>query len=88
MRRTGQHLDTLKRKTVEVLAVYGPTLTELKDDDWVGVFYDVGSAAGLLNAGMENYLVQARMGDIRQAAAQSDPEAWLAQRVVTNERDE
>lgn len=83
-----EHLDTLRRKTVEVLAVYGPTLTELEDDDWVGIYYDVGSAAALLNEGMDDYLVQARMRDIRQAAAQSDPEAWLEQRVVTNERGE
>lgn len=83
-----EHLDTLRRRTGEILATYGPTLTELEDDDWVGVYYDVGSAAALLNGGMDNYLVQARMRDIRQASAQSDPAAWLAQRLVTNEKDE
>ncbi len=81
-----EHLDTLKRKTAEILATYGPTLTELKDADWVGINYDVGSAAALLGNGGENYLVQARMRDVRQAAAQSDPAGWLAQRLVTNEK--
>jgi hypothetical protein len=82
------HLDTLRQETAQILATYGPTLTALKDDDWVGIYYDVGSAAGLLSGGMDNYLVQARMRDIRQAAAQSDPTAWLAQRLVTNEKEE
>jgi hypothetical protein len=82
------HLDTLRRTTAEILATYGPTLTALKDDDWVGIYYDVGSAAGLLSGGMDNYLVQARMRDIRQAAGQSDPAAWLEQRLVTNEKEE
>jgi hypothetical protein len=71
---------------VEILAVYGPTLTELDDDDWVGIYYDVGSAAALLSGGVDDYLVQSRMGDIRQAAGQSDPAAWLEERLVTNER--
>jgi hypothetical protein len=83
-----QHLDTLRRRTVEILATYGPTLTELGDDDWVGIYYDVGSAATLLSGGTDNYLVQARMRDIRQATAEGDPTAWLAQRLVTNEREE
>jgi len=82
-----EHLDTLRRKTGEILATYGPTLTELRDDDWVGIYYAVGSAAALLGGGMDDYLVQARMRDVRQAAAQSDPGAWLAQRLVTNEKD-
>ena len=86
--RYRQHLDTLRRKTVEILATYGPTLTELRDDSWVGIYYDVGSAAALLSGGTDNYLVQARMRDIRQAAAQSDPEGWLAQRLVTNEQED
>lgn len=82
------HLDTLRQRTVELLADYGPTLTELGDEDWVGLYYDVGSAASLLNSGLEDYLVQARMGDIRQAANQSDPAQWLAARLVTNEKEE
>jgi hypothetical protein len=81
-----EHLDTLRHRTVELLAIYGPTLTELNDDDWVGIYYNVGSAAALLTGGVDDYLVQARMGDIRQAAGQSDPAAWLEERLVTNER--
>ncbi len=80
------HLDTLRRQTVDLLVTYGPTLTELSGDDWVGIYYDVGPAATLLDGGLEDYLVQARMRDIRQASAQSDPAAWLAQRLVTNEK--
>ena len=83
-----EHLDTLRRRTVEILATYGPTLTELKDDDWVGIYYDVGSAAALLTGGMDDFLVQARMRDIRQAAGQSDPAAWLSTKLVTNEKQE
>jgi hypothetical protein len=81
------HIDTLRHKTAEILATYGPTLTEMKDDDWVGLYYDVGSAAALLNGGMDDFLVQARMRDIRQAAGQADPAGWLEQRVVTNEKE-
>ena len=81
-----EHLDTLRHRTVEILTIYGPTLTELNDDDWVGIYYSVGSAAALLTGGVDDYLVQARMGDIRQATAQSDPAAWLEERLVTNER--
>ena len=82
------HLDTLRHETVEILSTYGPTLTALEDGDWVGIYYDVGSAAALLDGGMENYLVQARMRDIRQSSTQSDPAAWLEQRLVTNERED
>jgi hypothetical protein len=82
------HLDTLRQKTAEILATYGPTLTEMKDDDWVGLYFDVGSAAALLNGGTNDYLVQARMRDVRQAASQSRPAAWLEQKLVTNEGEE
>ncbi len=82
------HLDTLRRETVDLLVTYGPTLTELDGNDWVGIYYDVGPAATLLDGGLEDYLVQARMRDIRQASAQSDPAAWLAHRLVTNEKDD
>jgi hypothetical protein len=60
----------------------------MNDGDWVGVFYDVGSAAGLLEGGISNFLVQARMGDIRQAGRQADGAAWLLDRLVTNEKQE
>jgi len=70
------HLADLKEKTAEILATYGPTLTGMNDDDWVGVFYDVGSAAGLLEGGISNFLVQARMADVRQAGRQADGAAW------------
>jgi hypothetical protein len=83
-----EHLADLKEKTAAVLATYGPTLTELNDSDWVGVFYNVGSAAGLLEGGISNFLVQATMADIRQAANQADSAAWLLGRLVTNEKQE
>ncbi len=82
------HLADLKEKTAEILATYGPTLTEMNDNDWVGIFYDVGSAAGLLEGGIANFLVQARMGDVRQAGGQVDGAAWLLGRLVTNEKQE
>lgn len=83
-----EHLAALKESTAEILATYGPTLTEMNGDEWVGVYYDVGSAAGLLQGGITNYLVQARMRDIRTAANQSDPASWLTDHLVTNERQE
>ena len=82
------HLADLKQTTAEVLATYGPTLTELNDSDWVGVFYNVGPAAGLLEGGISNFLVQARMADVRQAGAQADGGSWLLARLVTNETQE
>lgn len=83
-----QHLEGLKVQTAAILATYGPTLTELNDDDWVGVFYNVGSAAGLLEGGISNFLVQARMADVRQAGAQADGATWLLDRLVTNEKQD
>lgn len=79
------HLDSLKQSTAEILATYGPTLTQMNDDDWVGIFYNVGSAAGLLEGGMTDFLVQARMSDIRAAAGQADS---LAAQLVTNEKQD
>ncbi len=81
-----EHLVDLKEKTAEILATYGPTLTGLNDDDWVGVFYDVGSAAGLLEGGISNFLVQATMADVRQAGIQPDGADWLLDHLVTNEK--
>jgi hypothetical protein len=82
------HLEDLEQQTAEILAIYGPTLTQLGESDWVGVFYNVGSAAGLLEGGISNFLVQARMSDIRQAGNQADPATWLRDRLVTNERQD
>jgi len=82
------HLDDLKQKTAGILATYGPTLTEMGDDDWVGVYYNVGSAAGLLEGGITNFLVQAQMADIRQAGGEADGPAWLLGRLVTNEKQD
>jgi hypothetical protein len=84
----GEHLADLKQKTAEMLATYGPTLTGMADDEWVGVYYNVGSAAGLLEGGITDFLVQARMGDIRQAGRQADGAAWLLDRLVTNEKQD
>ena len=84
-----EHLAGLKEKTAEIFTTYGPTLTELNDDDWVGVFYDVGSAAGLLEGGITNFLVQARMRDIRQAGGDDAVgAAWLLENLVTNEKQD
>jgi hypothetical protein len=83
-----EHLADLRQKTAEILATYGPTLTEMADDDWVGVFYNVGSAAGLLEGGISNFLVQATMADVRQAGAQADGATWLLDRLVTNEKQD
>jgi len=83
-----QHLADLKDQTAAILATYGPTLTGLDDDAWVGIYYNVGSAAGLLEGGISNFLVQARMSDVRQAGSQADGAAWLLDRLVTNEKQE
>lgn len=79
------HLTDLKQKTAEIMATYGPTLTGMGDDEWVGIYFNVGSAAGLLEGGISNFLVQARMADIRGAGNQSDGATWLLNRLVTNE---
>ena len=50
------------------------------------MYYNVGSAAGLLEGGISNFLVQARMADIRQAGNEPEGATWLAERLVTNER--
>ncbi|MFC1628713.1 hypothetical protein ACFL3H_06320 [Gemmatimonadota bacterium] len=84
--RLREHFDNLKQKTAEVFATYGNTLTELKADEWVGINYEVGSSAGLLQSGVSNYMVLARMSDVLQALRQSDGVAWLLERLVTNEK--
>ncbi len=81
-----EHFDNLKHKTAEILATYGSTLTELNADEWVGINYEVGSSAGLLQAGVSNYMVLARMSDVLQALRQSDGAQWLLERLVTNEK--
>lgn len=83
-----EHLEALKRSSAEILATYGPTLTRLDSNEWVGIYYDVGSGAGLLEGGISNFLVQARMESIRTAASQTDPAAWLMQHLVTNEKQD
>ncbi len=81
-----EHFDNLKHKTAEILATYGSALTELNADEWVGINYEVGSSAGLLQAGVSNYMVLARMSDVLQALRQSDGAQWLLERLVTNEK--
>lgn len=83
-----EHLADLKQKTAEILATYGPTLTEMNDDGWVGVYYNVGPAAGLLEGGISNFLVQARMADIREAGSMAAGVGWLLDRLVTNEKQD
>lgn len=83
-----EHLDNLRRKTAEILATYGNTLTRLGADEWVGINYEVGSAAGLLQSGVSNFLVLARMSDVREAFRQGDAADWLYERLVTNEKPE
>ncbi len=81
-----EHLVTLKQKSAELLAIYGPTLTELPDEEWVAFYFNVGSSLDLLQGGMDYFLVQARMRDVREAGAKGDAgAAWLLERLVTNE---
>jgi len=81
-----EHLVTLKQKSAELLAIYGPTLTELPDEEWVAFYFNVGSSLDLLQGGMDFFLVQARMRDVREAGGKGDTgAAWLQQRLVTNE---
>ncbi len=86
--RLEEHLEALMHKTAEILATYGTTLTELDDDEWVGINYDVGSGAALLQSGVSRFLVQARISDVRQAAGQADAPEWLYNRLVTNKKPE
>ncbi len=81
-----EHLDELKQKSAELLALYGPTLTELPAEEWVAFYFNVGSSVNLVQGGMDYFLVQARMRDIRTAAQQADGAAWLKERLVTNEK--
>jgi hypothetical protein len=84
-----EHLENLKKKTAAILATYGTTLTELKDEEWIGINYDVGSAASLLQSGVSNFLVLARMSRVREAARQGGNAAdWLLEHLVTNEKSE
>ncbi len=81
-----EHFQNLKVKTAEILATYGSTLTELDADEYVGINYEVGSSAGLLQGGVTNYLVLARMSDVQQALRQSDGQEWLLERLISNEK--
>ncbi|MFO7769215.1 MAG: hypothetical protein R6W82_09730 [bacterium] len=81
-----KHLDELKRRTAGLLVDYGPTLTGLDPGEWVGIHYNVGSAGSVLAGGVKDFLVQARMRDIREAAGRGEGGAeWLLGRLVTNE---
>jgi len=84
-----EHLENLKKKTAAILATYGTTLTELKDEEWIGINYEVGSAASLLQSGVSNFLVLARMSRVREAARQGGNSAeWLLEHLVTNKKPE
>ncbi len=83
-----EHFQNLKQKTAEILATYGSTLTELDADEYIGINYEVGSSAGLLQSGVTNYMVLAKMGDVLQALRQSDGVEWLLGRLITNEKIE
>jgi hypothetical protein len=86
MESWAEHLATLKQKSAELLAIYGPTLTELPDEEWVAFYFNVGSGLDLLQGGMDYFLVQARMRDVREAGSKGDAgAAWLKDRLVTNE---
>ncbi len=85
--KTALHLDLLKSKTAEIFSTYGTTLTELDDSEWIGINFEVGSAAGLLQSGVSEYLVLVQMQRVREAAGQGAGAAdWLLDYIVTNEK--
>lgn len=84
-----RHLDMLKSKFAEIMTTYGTTLTELDDSEWIGINFEVGSAASLLQSGVSEYLVLVQMHRIREAAGHgTDAADWLKDHIVTNERQE
>jgi hypothetical protein len=83
-----EHFRNLKQKTAEILATYGSTLTELEADEYVVINYEVGSSAGMLQGGVTNYMVLAKMSDVLQARRQSDGAEWLLERLITNEKSD
>jgi hypothetical protein len=83
-----KHLEDLKRKTAEIFATYGASMSELSADEWLSIHYDVGSATQLLQGGPDYFLVQARMGDVRSASENPEGADWLFSRLITNERQE
>ena len=84
-----RHLDMLKSKFAEILATYGTTLTELDDSEWIGINFEVGSAASLLQSGVSEFLVLVQMNRVREAARQgADAADWLMEYIVTNEKQE
>jgi hypothetical protein len=70
-----EHLEKLKRKTAEIFATYGASMSELSADEWLTIHYDVGSATQLLQGGPDYFLVQAKMSDVRSAV--ENPEGAL-----------
>ena len=84
-----QHLDMLKSRFAEILTTYGTTLTELDDSEWIGINFEVGSAAGLLQSGVSEFLVLVQMNRVREAVRQgADAADWLKDHIVTNEKQE
>jgi len=82
-----EHLNMLKLKTAEILVTYGTTLTELDDSEWLGINFEVGSAASLLQSGVSEFLVLVQMHRVREAADHgADAAAWLMENIVTNEK--
>jgi hypothetical protein len=87
--KMAQHLEMLKSKTAEILATYGTTLTELDDSEWIGINFEVGSAAGLLQSGVSDYLVLVQMHRVREASDHgADAADWLKGYIVTNAKQE
>ena len=86
--RQAEHLENLKRKTAEIFATYGASMTELSAEEWLSIHYDVGGATQLLQGGPDYFLVQAKMSDVRTAAGRQDGSDWLLGQLITNERQE
>ena len=83
-----EHLEKLKRKTAEIFATYGASMSELSADEWLTIHYDVGSATQLLQGGPDYFLVQAKMSDVQSAVENPEGANWLYERLITNEKQE
>ncbi len=85
-KRDREAVDALKKELVDALLDYGPTLTELRDDQWLALaaFLDGNELLG----GDEGtrLLLKVRMRDLRQAATGSLSRDAAKAKVVVEER--
>jgi hypothetical protein len=78
-----EHLEGFKTELIDTLIDYGPTLGELKDNQWVAVVAFLDDQVRLIGQGSsgERLILKVKMADLRQYAAGKTSRSAITSRV-------